>query len=223
MYHNKKEWRKTKERSRIFICVNIFILCFIMILGFDNRPNEGTIMSQPERSTSIQSKSTQGVDDFLEVKNIELKKELDREEQKRLQKYADLNNEHNLYLIAKLIASEYGSQKEEDLEKKIAVGLVVLNRVHHEDFPDTVKEVIFQKNQFQPISNGSWERKDPTEFDYLAAKMALENHPVVDLSGNSINEAVYFMNPDISTQKNVNWFRSSLTYVGVLGEHEFYH
>lgn len=36
-----------------------------------------------------------------------------------------------------------------------AVGIVVMNRLRSDDFPDTVKDVIYQKGQFSPVRNGS--------------------------------------------------------------------
>ena len=227
MSYTKKELRKTKERNSIFIYTQLIALCLLVIMGFDKPSSEPEFEFSPMHEFSkepLDIESFQFVKEMREQRVLEQKKKKEEEMiAKRKQKYAHLDNEYNQYLIAKLIASEYGSQKEEDLEKKIAVGLVVLNRVLSEDFPNTVEEVIFQKNQFQPIANGSWQRKEPTEFDYLAAKKALANETVVDASGKEINNAVYFMNPDISSPKNVKWFREALTYVGVLGEHEFYY
>lgn len=133
-------------------------------------------------------------------------------------KYQHLHTADNEYMIARLIASEYRSQDEADLDKKVAVGIVVLNRVLSDDFPDTVEEVIFQRNQFQPTFDGSWERNLPTDFDMKAAQRAFAEH---ELPG-ELNEALFFMNPTISNPKNVAWFRDNLTYVGVLGAHEFY-
>ena len=36
-----------------------------------------------------------------------------------------------------------------------AVGIVVMNRKKNKDFPDTIKEVIYQRGQFSPASNGT--------------------------------------------------------------------
>lgn len=133
-------------------------------------------------------------------------------------RFTHLRNEENEYLVARIIASEYRSQNEEDMDKKVAVGIVVLNRVLSPDFPDTVEGVIFQKNQFQPTFDGSWEKNLPTEFDMKAARLAFEDHQL----GESLNESLFFMNPAISNPKNVAWFRNNLSYVGTLGAHEFY-
>lgn len=57
-------------------------------------------------------------------------------------------------LIAQLVMAEAGNQ---DLTGKRYVADVVLNRVDSDDFPDTVEEVIFQKNQFNVIENGAFD------------------------------------------------------------------
>ena len=42
----------------------------------------------------------------------------------------------------------------ESVEGKALVMLVVLNRAWSDEFPDSIKEVIFQKNQFSPVAEG---------------------------------------------------------------------
>lgn len=155
-------------------------------------------------------------DRIVEVSVVET--EIFVEPEEVVTKYEHLHTADNEYLIARLIASEYRSQDEADLDKKVAVGIVVLNRVLSDDFPNTVEEVIFQRNQFQPTFDGSWEQNLPTDFDMKAAQLAFAEH---ELPG-ELNNALFFMNPAISNPKNVAWFRDNLTYVGVLGAHEFY-
>lgn len=56
-----------------------------------------------------------------------------------------------LDLFFRLVEAEAGN---ENMRGKIAVANVVINRVKDTRFPDTVREVIYQPYQFQPISNG---------------------------------------------------------------------
>lgn len=49
----------------------------------------------------------------------------------------------------------YCEARGESYAGKKAVGIVVMNRTRSELFPDTVKEVIYQKGQFSPVRNGS--------------------------------------------------------------------
>lgn len=54
------------------------------------------------------------------------------------------------YLLCKIAMAEAES---EGVKGKALVMLVVLNRVWSNEFPDTIEEVIFQKNQFSPVAN----------------------------------------------------------------------
>ena len=38
---------------------------------------------------------------------------------------------------------------------KLAVGIVVMNRVESKAFPNTIKNVIYQRRQFSPVHNGA--------------------------------------------------------------------
>lgn len=58
---------------------------------------------------------------------------------------------NELRLMASIINCEAGG---ESFQGKLAVGIVVMNRVESKLFPNTIKKVIFQKNQFSPVRNG---------------------------------------------------------------------
>lgn len=49
----------------------------------------------------------------------------------------------------------YCEARGESYQGKKAVGIVVMNRVRSDKFPDTVKKVIYQSGQFSPVRNGS--------------------------------------------------------------------
>lgn len=73
-------------------------------------------------------------------------------------------------LMIQIVHAEAGNQ---DLLGRRLVADVVLNRMEHEDFPNTVKEVIYQPGQFQPVANGSINLK-PDELDALAVDLELK-------------------------------------------------
>lgn len=62
------------------------------------------------------------------------------------------------YLLCKIAMAEAES---EGVKGKALVMLVVLNRVWSNEFPDTIEEVIFQKNQFSPVANGRYDAVEP--------------------------------------------------------------
>lgn len=53
--------------------------------------------------------------------------------------------EEELDLLSRLIEAEGGA---ESYDTKLKIGSVVMNRVSDPDFPDTIREVIYEKNQF---------------------------------------------------------------------------
>lgn len=63
--------------------------------------------------------------------------------------------EEDLYLMANLIYCEASG---EPYAGKVAVGSVVLNRVHSDAQPNTIREVIYARKQFSPVGNGSLAR-----------------------------------------------------------------
>lgn len=77
---------------------------------------------------------------------------------------------------------------------KLAVGIVVMNRVASKDFANSVKGVIYERGQFSPVRNGALKRAlaryDAGKFTsknekqcIKAAKLALEGKKTVTLSG----------------------------------------
>lgn len=109
-------------------------------------------------------------------------------------------------LLAKLVEAE---AKAESYKGKVAVAEVVLNRVEHETFPDSIEGVIYQRGQFTPVSNGAI-NKPASEESKDAVAEALNG-------SNLVNGALFFWNPDIAPN---GWLNSKET-VAVIGNHEF--
>lgn len=80
-------------------------------------------------------------------------------------------------LLAQLVEAEAGNQ---DFEGKCLVVDVILNRVESPDFPNTITEVIYQKDpiQFSTAYNGALEKAgwNMKEDDYEAVLYELEIH-----------------------------------------------
>ena len=62
-------------------------------------------------------------------------------------------SESDIELLAKLIAAE---ARGESYIGQVAVGAVVLNRVAHASFPDTIAGVIYQKGAFSCVNDSNW-------------------------------------------------------------------
>ena len=83
--------------------------------------------------------------------------------------------QEDLYIMAHVLAGE--AQFCDDLEQRY-VGSVVLNRVAHSEFPDTIKDVVFQKKQYSSVADRNYYRK-PTENNWANAKWLLENGSIL--------------------------------------------
>lgn len=68
----------------------------------------------------------------------------------------------DLYLLSKLIYAEAGSDWLSD-DFRLCVGEVVLNRVASPEFPDTIYDVIYQKNQYSSVSSPSFSTLIPSQ------------------------------------------------------------
>ena len=81
--------------------------------------------------------------------------------------------EDDLWVLSHIINAEAGdSNCPHDL--RIAVGSVVLNRVESDEFPDSIRDVVYQSGQYAPTWNGSME-KEPSEDSVEVAQMLLED------------------------------------------------
>ncbi|GLO65107.1 cell wall hydrolase [Oceanobacillus kimchii] len=115
------------------------------------------------------------------------------------------NNERDL--LERLVHAE---AKGEPYEGKVAVAVVVLNRVDSNQFPDTVSEVIHQDKQFTPVSNGKINKPAGD-----SSKEAVEEALHTDRS--LVTESLYFYNPKTATSR---WLDDKVT-TEVIGKHVF--
>ena len=112
----------------------------------------------------------------------------------------------DVWLLAKLIAAE---ARGETYRGQVAVGAVVLNRVSHASFPDSISGVIYQNGAFDCVRDSNW-NVSPGDTAKRAAQDALNGW---DPTGG----AIYFYNPAKSTSK---WIFSR-PVVLTIGEHVF--
>lgn len=80
-----------------------------------------------------------------------------------------------LDLFFRLVEAEAGN---ESMTGKIAVANVVINRVRDSRYPDTVKEVIYQPYQFEPVINGHINKTAPADSKEAVLR-ALKGEQVV--------------------------------------------
>lgn len=129
-------------------------------------------------------------------------------------------------ILVRITEAEAGG--EDHLGKKL-VAATILNRVVSSRFPDTVEEVVFAKNsrgtyQYTPISNGRYDRCNPSESTIQAVEETLQEFEEgIDVSSGS----TFFMAPQLvdidpsATSVGVKWQQDNLEYVKTHGVHEF--
>ncbi|MBQ1453987.1 MAG: spore cortex-lytic enzyme [Ruminococcus sp.] len=114
--------------------------------------------------------------------------------------------ESNIYLLARIISAE---ARGEPYVGQVAVGAVVLNRIEHPSFPDTLSGVIYQNGAFTAIVDGQFDQPI-SDSAYNAARDALNGW---DPTGGCI----YYYNP----AKTSNKFIWSRPVVITIGAHRF--
>ena len=112
----------------------------------------------------------------------------------------------DINLLARIISAE---SRGEPYEGQVAVGAVILNRVEHPSFPNTLAGVIYQPGAFSAIDDGQF-NEPVADSAYRAARDAINGW---DHSGG----AIYYYNPDRSTNK---WIFSR-PVITVIGKHRF--
>jgi N-acetylmuramoyl-L-alanine amidase len=125
-------------------------------------------------------------------------------------------SKNDIETLMKIVEAEAGG---EDINGKLLVADVVINRVKSDAFPDNVTDVIYQKSQnitqFSPVSNGRINKVTISNDTKTAVYNALRGE---DIS----NGALYFMARKYSEQMSVLWFDENLTFLFTYGNHDFF-
>ena len=112
----------------------------------------------------------------------------------------------DLYLLARTIHAE---GRGEPYTGQVAIGAVIMNRIRHPSFPNTVSGVVYQKHAFTAVSDGQI-NLTPNETAMKAARDAMNGW---DPTGG----AIYYYNPAIATS---SWIFSRQT-IATIGKHVF--
>lgn len=114
-----------------------------------------------------------------------------------------------MYLARAIHAESRG----EDFTGQIAVGAVIINRLKSGEFPNSIREIVYENNkgvyQFSPVEDGSI-NLEPDETAVCAAIQAMAGQ-------DPTNGAIYFYNPEVATDK---WIKT-LPVIAKIGNHVF--
>ena len=116
------------------------------------------------------------------------------------------SSSNNVNLLAHIISAE---ARGEPYTGQVAVGAVILNRIEHPSFPDTMAGVIYQSGAFTAVVDGQM-NAPIAESAYRAARDALNGW-------DPVGGAIYYYNPTTATNK---WIRSR-PIITTIGKHVF--
>lgn len=157
-----------------------------------------------EKETAEGKTEEEGV---LAIKEaVEMEEEVEEEEE---EKEKAPYSEEELKYMASIIYCEAGNQP---YAGKLAVGIVVKNRMESSRFPNSIKGVLTQRGQFGPASNGSLSRtvsryekgsfQGAMEKECIrAAKEALSGVKTVSYSGEKSLKGFYYFNTRVSGRR----------------------
>ena len=109
-------------------------------------------------------------------------------------------------LLARVISAE---ARGEPYSGQVAVGAVILNRVEHPSFPNTIAGVVYQPGAFSCMLDGQFDQP-VADSAVRAARDAMNG---ADPSGG----AIYYFNPNTATSAWI-WSRP---LIKIIGKHRF--
>lgn len=133
-----------------------------------------------------------------------------------LERQEECLSENEFQILCRIVEAEAGS---EDMNGRILVANVILNRVRNKAFPNTIEGVVFQKNngtfQFSPIRDGRYQKVKVSEETEEAVQRAL-------LGEDYSEGALYFVSRKGAAPEKMQWFDDHLTRLFQYGGHEFF-
>lgn len=124
--------------------------------------------------------------------------------------------ESEYYTLLQIVEAEATG---EDLEGKMLIANVIMNRVRDTRFPDTIEGVVWQQidgsAQFQPTIDGRINTVEITQSTIEAVDRVLAGE-------DESQGALYFMARSGSDASSIGWFEENLTPLMVHGGHEYY-
>ncbi len=115
---------------------------------------------------------------------------------------ATQSSQSDLDLLARLISAE---ARGEPYVGQVAVGAVVLNRMKHPSFPNTMSGVIYQPHAFTCLYDGQFDEAI-ADSAYQAARDAMNG-------SDPSNGAIYYFNPVTATSDWI-WSRPLIVQIG---------
>lgn len=163
-----------KKFYGITVTMSIAVLSVSGLLTLGKTVNKNLLKEQIVLEKQTESNTPNiciSIDTVVEVKEFDCVETQETETAERF-------TEKEKYMLAKIAMAEAEGCR---IKAKELVIHTVLSRIESDMFPNTVEEVIFQKNQFTPISDGRWNKVEPNEECWQALENVLSSSESKDI------------------------------------------
>lgn len=163
-----------KKFYGIAVAMSITVLSVSGLLTLGKTVNKNLLKEQIVLEKQTESNTPNiciSIDTVVEAKEIDCTEVQETETAERF-------TEKEKYMLAKIAMAEAEGCR---IKAKELVIRTVLSRIESDMFPNTVEEVIFQKNQFTPISDGRWNKVEPNEECWQALENVLSSSESKDI------------------------------------------
>lgn len=163
-----------KKFYGITVAMSIAVLSVSGLLTLGKTVNKNLLKEQIVLEKQTESNTPNiciSIDTVVEVKEFDCVETQETETAERF-------TEKEKYMLAKIAMAEAEGCR---IKAKELVIHTVLSRIKSDMFPNTVEEVIFQKNQFTPISDGRWNKVEPNEECWQALENVLSSSESKDI------------------------------------------
>lgn len=163
-----------KKFYGITVAMSIAVLSVSGLLTLGKTVNKNLLKEQIVLEKQTESNTPNiciSIDTVVEVKEFDCVETQETETAERF-------TEKEKYMLAKIAMTEAEGCR---IKAKELVIHTVLSRIKSDMFPNTVEEVIFQKNQFTPISDGRWNKVEPNEECWQALENVLSSSESKDI------------------------------------------
>lgn len=196
--------------------------------GLSDSKRQGQLLVGESLTKNVQQKQQSLLDAKAEIEEIHQEILLEQERQRQREQEAEeaaakaaamaIPNSSKRYtdedyqVLLRIVQAEAGIC---DSKGKILVANVILNRVRSGKFPNNITDVVYERQQFSPVSNGSINRVKITQQTVDCVNRAL--------AGEDYSEgALYFMYRGGSRSVSISWFDRKLTFLFQHEKHEFF-
>ena len=213
------------KKGKILFGIYCFLVMFMSIGWYPEKKEPVESMGQmisPVRKSAEQVMSLaengrlcyQGVRESGEDERMSVSQlgEQQRRAVRTVERYRVSITQESRRILERIVEAEAGDQS---VPGRQMVANVIINRMLSDQFPDSVKGVVFAHRQFSPIGNGSYYRVKVSGMTKRAVEKALKEK-------DNTKGALYFMYRAGSDAGNVNWFDRDLTRLYEYGCHEFF-